>query len=96
MNLSYNKIPYYHFKSFLKNIYFPNLKHLILDHIQLSGVIFPVQQFIEASLSLTILSMVECDLNHDSYPNVTNGIKFNKSLKYVDLSRNRVTNEKIA
>lgn len=37
LNLSYNKIPYYQFKDFLKISYFSFLKHLILDHLQING-----------------------------------------------------------
>lgn len=96
LNLSHNKIPYYHFKSFLKNIYFPNLKHLVLDHIHLTGIIYPIQQFLESSLSLSTLSLVECELSLESYLNIANGVKFNKGLRYVDLSRNRVTSVKVA
>ena len=35
LNISYNKIPYYLFKTFLKTTYFPALRHLNLDHIRL-------------------------------------------------------------
>lgn len=96
LNLSYNKIPFYQFKSFLKNINFPNLKELVLDHIQLNGPIEPIQRFIDQSLSLSSLSVVECDLSEGSYFNITNGVRYNRSLKFVDLSRNRVSCDKIA
>ena len=96
LNLSYNKIPYYHFKLFLRNIYFPNLKTLTLDRLQLNGHIPHIQQFIEQSLSLTSLSMVECDLSLDSFQHVANGVRFNRSLKWLDLSRNRVVYDKVA
>jgi hypothetical protein len=62
LNLSYNKIPYFYFKSFLKMSYFPSLRQLTLDHIQLNGPIYPIQQFLEQTHSLATLSVVECDL----------------------------------
>lgn len=46
LNISYNKIPYYLFKSFLKTSYFPALRHLNLDRIRLEGSIYPIQQFL--------------------------------------------------
>ena len=57
-NLSYNKIPYFLFKSFLKTTYFPSLQVLILDRVPLNGSIYPIQQFMEHSLSLNTLSAV--------------------------------------
>ena len=96
LNLSYNKIPYYYFKSFLKNIYFPNLKQLVLDRIHLNGPIGPIQSFLEQTLSLESLSLVECDLGGESYVQIAGGIRNNRSLKFVDLSRNRVNNTRVA
>lgn len=90
LNLSYNKIPYYSFKIFLKTTYFPSLKVLNLDHIPLDGSIYPIQQFLEQSLSLTSFSAVDCDFTLDSYLNIANGIKGSNHLKSADLSRNRV------
>jgi hypothetical protein len=63
LNLSYNKIPYYHLKEFLKIPFFPTLKQLTLDRISLHGDLSPVQHFIEHSLSLKHLSFVDCDLS---------------------------------
>jgi hypothetical protein len=39
---------------------------------------------------------VDCDFTPESYTNILNGIKNNRSLKFVDLTRNRVTTERVA
>ena len=46
LNLSYNKIPYFHFKEFLKVLYFSRLEHLVLDHINLNGDVLSIQFFL--------------------------------------------------
>ncbi len=40
--------------------------------------------------------MVDCDLTQVSYMNISMGIKHSRSLEEVDLTRNRVMNEKVA
>lgn len=40
--------------------------------------------------------MVDCDLSQDSFANICQGVKYSKSLRSLDLTRNRVVNEKIA
>lgn len=96
LNLAQNKIPYYHFKDFLKTVYFPKLQQLVLDRISLHGEIKAVQAFLEAAVHLTHLSAVDCDFTPESYTNVLNGVKNNRSLRFVDLTRNRVTSERVA
>jgi hypothetical protein len=80
LNLSYNKIPYYHFKDFLKLTYFTGLKFLVLDHIKLDGDASAVQYFLEQSMSLLHLSLVDCDLSQASYGHIAQGIKHSRSL----------------
>lgn len=46
LNISSNKIPYYHFKEFLKITYFSSLKCLILDHIRLDGDLSAIQFYL--------------------------------------------------
>jgi hypothetical protein len=48
------------------------------------------------AIHLTHLSAVDCDFTSESYVNILNGIKNNRSLKFVDLTRNRVMNERVA
>jgi hypothetical protein len=55
-----------------------------------------LQYFLEQSVSLLRLSLVDCDLCHTSFINITHGVKHSRSLESVDLSRNKVPNEKIA
>jgi len=40
--------------------------------------------------------MVDCDFTTDSYMNILNGVKNNKSLRFVDLSRNRIVSQDVA
>lgn len=50
----------------------------------------------EHSLSLSTISVVECDLTIDSYLNISAGVRGSSSIKKVDLSRNRVVYDKVA
>lgn len=68
----------------------------MLDHIRLDGDISAIQFYLEQSLSLVHLSMVDCDLNQTSFLNISQGIKHSRSLETVDLTRNRVTSYKVA
>jgi len=73
-------------------MYFSKLEYLILDHINLHGDLLSIQFFLEQSINIKHLSMIDCDFSLESFGNITNGIKSNRSLKTVDLTRNRVFN----
>lgn len=96
LNLSYNKIPFYHFKQFLKVNYLPALKYLILDHLKINGQVYPLQNFLQQSLSITFLSVVDCDLSPESYMNIANGVKNSRVIRFIDLTRNRIASDQVA
>lgn len=50
----------------------------------------------EQSLTLSRLSLVNCDLSQLGFQNITHGVKHCKTLEYLDLTHNKVHNEKTA
>jgi Ran GTPase-activating protein (RanGAP) involved in mRNA processing and transport len=68
----------------------------VLDHIRLDGDVSAIQFYLEQSLSLLHLSLIDCDLTQVSYLNIAQGIKHSRSLESADLSRNRVMNVRVA
>ena len=42
------------------------------------------------------LSVVDCQLSQQSYNNILNGVKHSKTIEIMDLSHNKVPNERIA
>lgn len=80
LDLSYNKIPYSHFKEFLKFSYFSSLKQLVVDHVRLDGDLSCFQYFLEQSLSIVHLSMVSCDIIQTGFLCIAHGVKHSRSL----------------
>jgi hypothetical protein len=96
LNLAHNPIPPCHFKEFLKYSYFGSLKQLVVDHVRLDGDLPCFQFFLEQSLSMVQLSMVDCSLIQPGFLNIAHGVRHSRSLEQLDLSWNRISNEKVA
>lgn len=64
--------------------------------MKLDGELSSMQYFMEQSLTLAKLSLVNCDFSQMGFHNIAHGVKHCKTLEWLDLSYNKVHNEKTA
>ena len=74
LNLTGNPIPYYSFEKFLTLDNYRNLTYLIMNDIPFLGEASFLQAFLERSIYLENLEMINCEISKTTFINIAYGL----------------------